>query len=121
MFAGLATFISCLGLIGLASFVAEQHTKEIAIRKVLGASLIQVWTLLSSGFVMLIFISGLVAVPLAYYLMSQWLAGYQYHVDISWLSILLSILGALIVTIFTVSYQALKAAMTNPVKSLRAE
>jgi ABC-type antimicrobial peptide transport system permease subunit len=70
---------------------------------------------------MLIFIAGVVAIPLAYYLMSQWLAGYQYHVEISWISVALSIVGALVVTIFTVSYQAIKAAMLNPVKSLRSE
>ncbi|MCW5911654.1 MAG: ABC transporter permease [Cyclobacteriaceae bacterium] len=121
IFSGLATFISCLGLIGLASFVAEQRTKEIAIRKVLGASLTQLWSLLSSGFVVLILLSGLVAAPLAYYLMSQWLTNYQYHVEISWLVILLSVAGALILTIITVSYQAIKAAMSNPVDSLRSE
>lgn len=121
VFAGLATFISCLGLIGLASFVAEQHTKEIAVRKILGASLLQIWSMLSSSFVGLILLSSIVAVPLAYYLMSQWLAKYQYHIEISWLTILLSVLGALVVTIATVSYQAIKAAMINPVKSLRSE
>ncbi|MBN8578728.1 MAG: ABC transporter permease [Cytophagales bacterium] len=121
IFSGLATFISCLGLIGLASFVAEQHTKEIAIRKVLGASLLQLWSLLSSSFVGLILLSGLVAAPLAYYLMSQWLANYQYHEEISWLLILLVMAGALILTILTVSYQAIRAAVMNPVKSLRSE
>lgn len=121
VFSGLATLISCLGLIGLASFVAEQHTKEIAIRKVLGASLLQLWSLLSSSFVGLILLSGLVAAPLAYYLMSQWLANYQYHEEISWLSILWVIVGALILTIFTVSYQAIRAVVMNPVNSLRSE
>lgn len=121
VFAGLATFISCLGLIGLASFVAEQHTKEIAVRKILGASLLQIWSMLSSSFVGLILLSSVVAVPLAYYLMSQWLAKYQYHTEISWLTILLSVLSALVVTLATVSYQAIKAALINPVKSLRSE
>lgn len=121
VFAGLATMISCLGLIGLASFVAEQHTKEIAVRKILGASLLQIWTMLSTNFVVLILLSSLVAVPLAYYLMSQWLANYQYHTEISWLMIFFSVSGSLLVTIGTVSYQAIKAAMVNPVKSLRSE
>lgn len=121
VFAGLATVISCLGLIGLASFVAEQHTKEIAVRKILGASLLQIWSMLSKSFVVLILLSSLVAVPLAYYLMSQWLANYQYHTEISWLTVLLSVAGSLLVTIATVSYQAIKAAMVNPVRSLRSE
>jgi ABC-type antimicrobial peptide transport system permease subunit len=121
VFAGLATLISCLGLIGLASFVAEQHTKEIGIRKVLGASLLQLWGLLSSNFVVLILLSSAVAIPISYILMSQWLQKYHYRIEISWQTIALSVVGALIVTILTVSYQAIKAAMANPVKSLRSE
>ncbi|MBX2897408.1 MAG: ABC transporter permease [Cyclobacteriaceae bacterium] len=121
VFAGLATVISCLGLIGLASFVAEQHTKEIAVRKILGASLLQIWSMLSRSFVVLILLSSIAAVPLAYYLMSQWLANYQYHTEISWLTVCLSVVGSLLITIATVSYQTIKAAMVNPVRSLRSE
>ena len=121
VFAGLATFISCLGLIGLASFVAEQRTKEIGIRKVLGASIAEIWKMLSSNFLVLIVISSAMAIPLAWHFMSLWLQKYPYRVDISWPTIALSVIGTLVVTLLTVSYQALKAAVMNPVKSLRSE
>ncbi len=121
VFAALATFISCLGLIGLASFVAEQHTKEIGIRKVLGASIAQLWKLLSGNFVILVLISSAIAIPLSYYFMNNWLLNYQYHTEISWKTFIVTILGALMITLCTVSYQAIKAAMANPVKSLRSE
>ncbi|HEV8514063.1 MAG TPA: ABC transporter permease [Cyclobacteriaceae bacterium] len=121
VFAGLAALISCLGLIGLSSFVAEQHVKEIGIRKVLGASLLQLWGMLSSGFFVLILISSAVAAPIAWYLMSRWLQKYQYRIDISWQTIVVSVIGALVVTTITVSYQTIKAAMANPVNSLRSE
>ena len=121
VFTVLAAFISCLGLVGLASFVAEQHTKEIGIRKVLGATVIQLWGRLSSGFVVLIGISGLVAVPIAYYTMSLWLEKYPYRIAISWQSIFWSVTGALGIALVTVSYQAIRAATMNPVKSLKSE
>jgi putative ABC transport system permease protein len=121
VFTILAAFISCLGLIGLASFVAEQHTKEIGIRKVLGATVVQLWGRLSSGFLVLIGISGLAAVPIAYYTMSLWLEKYPYRIAISWESIIWSVTGALGIAIITVSYQAIKAATMNPVKSLKSE
>ena len=120
-FAVLAIFISCLGLFGLASFVAEQRTKEIGIRKVLGATVLNLWTLLSKEFVLLVLISLLTAVPIAYYYMNNWLQSYDYRTEISWWTFAISGLGALVITLLTVSFQAIKAALANPVKSLRTE
>ncbi|MBS1604655.1 MAG: ABC transporter permease [Bacteroidetes bacterium] len=120
-FAVLAIFISCLGLFGLASFVAEQRTKEIGIRKVLGASLISVWRLLSKEFVALVALSLVVAMPIAYYFMHQWLQNYEYHTGIPWWVFVAAGAGALLITLLTVSYQALRAGLSNPVKSLRTE
>lgn len=121
IFAVLAIFISCLGLFGLASFVAEQRTKEIGVRKVLGASVFNLWKMLSKDFVGLVIIAVFIAAPIAYYFMHDWLLKYNYRTDISWWVFAASGLGALIVTLFTVSYQSIKAAMANPVKSLRSE
>ena len=121
LFAALAIFISCLGLFGLASFIAEQRTKEIGIRKVLGASVLNVCQLLSKDFVLLVFISLLIASPLAYYFMHSWLQNYEYHIHISWWVFASAGGGALFITIVTVSFQAVKAAIANPVKSLRTE
>jgi len=120
-FALLAIFISCLGLFGLASFVAEQRTKEIGIRKVLGASVLSLWKMLSKDFMVLVLISCVIAVPIASHFMGQWLQKYEYSVEISWWVFAIAILGALSITILTVSFQAIKAANVNPVKSLRAE
>jgi ABC-type antimicrobial peptide transport system permease subunit len=120
-FAVLAVFISCLGLFGLASFVAAQRTKEIGVRKVLGASMFAVWKLLSKDFVRLIIISCLIAIPLASYFMSEWLSKYEYRTRISWWIFAAAILGALLITLLTISYQAIKAALANPVDSLRSE
>ena len=120
-FAILAIFISCLGLFGLASFMAEQRTKEIGVRKVLGASVFNLWGLLSKDFVFLVFIAFGIATPIAYYLLSDWLHTYQYHTELSWWIFAASGTGALIVTLLTVSFQSLKAAWMNPVKSLRSE
>jgi putative ABC transport system permease protein len=121
VFAILAIFISSLGLFGLASFVAEQRTKEIGIRKVVGATVFNLWTLLSKDFVMLVIIACLIAVPLAWYGMTQWLQKYDYRTNIDWWVFALAILGSLLITILTVSFQAVKAALANPVKSLRTE
>jgi ABC-type antimicrobial peptide transport system permease subunit len=120
-FAILAIFISCLGLFGLASFVAQQRTKEIGIRKVLGASVSGVWRLLSKDFVLLVIISCFIAIPVAYYYMNQWLQKYDYRTSVSWWLFAVAALGALAITLLTVSFQAIKAAIANPVKSLRAE
>ena len=120
-FATLAVFISCLGLFGMASFMAEQRVREIGVRKVLGASVLSLWGLLSKDFVKLVSVSILLGIPLARYFMNGWLEKYQYRADISWWIFALTGLGALLITIMTVSYQSIRAAMMNPVKSLRTE
>jgi len=117
----LAIFISCLGLFGLASFVAEQRKKEIGVRKVLGASVYNLWQMLSKEFVWLVFISCFIAIPLAWYYLHQWLLRYEYRTPISGWTFMLSGVGALVITLVTVSFQAIKAAVANPVKSLRTE
>ncbi len=121
VFTGLAILISCLGLFGLASFVAEQRTKEIGVRKVLGATVTNLWMLLSKDFIVLVTIALLIATPLAYYFMSGWIEKFTYRTDISVGIFLIAGLGAIVITIITVSFQAIKAAIANPVKSLRTE
>lgn len=120
-FTTLAIFISCLGLFGLASFVAEQRKKEIGVRKVLGASVYNLWQMLSKEFVLLVFISCFIAMPLAWYYLNNWLRQYDYKTTISFWVPIVSGAGALAITLITVSFQAIKAAMANPVKSLRTE
>ncbi len=120
-FAVLSIFISCLGLFGLASFVAEQRTKEIGVRKVLGASIYNLWKLLSKDFVLLVIFSCCIAAPIAYYTLHSWLQSYEYRTEISWWIFAIAIIGALLITLLTVSFQAIKAAIANPVKSLRSE
>ena len=120
-FAGLAIFISCLGLFGMASFMAEQRVKEIGVRKVLGASVFNLWRLLSKDFVGLVVISLFIASPLAYYFMHKWLENYTYRTSMGWWIFGITAAGALLITVLTVSYQSLKAAMANPVRSLRSE
>jgi ABC-type antimicrobial peptide transport system permease subunit len=121
IFAMLAIFISCLGLFGLAAYVAQQRTKEIGIRKVLGASVSQVWVLLSREFVILVGLSCLIAAPIAFYFMHGWLQTYDYRIGIGPGVFIASGAAAIVVTIVTVSLQAIKAAVMNPVKSLRSE
>ena len=121
VFAALAIFISCLGLFGLASFVAEQRTKEIGIRKVLGASVYNLWGMLSANFVQLVVLSQLIASPIAWYFMHQWLQRYHYRTDISWWIFAVTWAGAIVITLVTVSFQAINAALANPVRSLRSE
>ncbi len=121
IFTALAILISCLGLFGLTSFVAEQRTKEIGVRKVLGASVFNVWNMLSRDFLKLVIISCFIAVPIAYYVMNGWLQEYPYRVLLKWWIFALAIVGAMGVTVLTVSFQAIKAAKQNPVKSLRTE
>jgi putative ABC transport system permease protein len=121
IFAILAIFISSLGLFGLASFVAEQKTKEIGVRKVLGASVLNLWGMLSKDFVMLVTISCAFAVPISWYFLSGWLKGYKYHTEISLWIFVIACIGAMAITLLTVSYQSVKAALANPVKSLRSE
>ena len=121
IFSILAIFISCLGLFGLASFVAEQRTKEIGVRKVLGASIINLWRMLSQEFVWLVVIACVIAIPLAYYVVSTGLQRYEYKTTIGWQIFAAAGGGALLITFLTVSYHAVKAALANPVKSLRTE
>jgi len=121
LFAILAIFISCLGLFGLAAYVAEQRTKEIGIRKVLGASVQQVWLLLSKDFIVLVLISCLIAAPISFYFLHHWLMNYDYRISIGAGVFVLGGLVALLITIVTVSFQSIKAAIANPVKSLRSE
>jgi ABC-type antimicrobial peptide transport system permease subunit len=121
LFSILAIAISCLGLFGLASFIAEQRTKEIGIRKVLGASILGLWKLLAKDFVVLVIISCFIAIPIGYYLMHQWLQKYEYHTPIPLWILLLSCVSATGITLLTVSYQSIKAATMNPVNSLRTE
>jgi putative ABC transport system permease protein len=121
VFATLAIFISCLGIFGLASFAASQRTKEIGIRKVLGASIFTVWKMLSRDFVWLVIASFLLAAPLTYYFSNQWLQQYDYRTTISWWVFAVTGIGALVITLLTVSYQSIAAGMANPVDSLRSE
>ena len=120
-FAGLAIFISCLGLFGMASFMAEQRIKEIGVRKVLGASVFGLWRLMSRDFVALVIVSLLIATPVSYYFMHNWLQHYTYRAELSWWIFALSALIALVITLVTISFQTLKVAMSNPIKSLRSE
>ncbi|MES2893806.1 MAG: ABC transporter permease [Bacteroidota bacterium] len=120
-FALLAILISCLGLFGMSSFMAEQRTKEIGVRKVLGASLFNVWRLLSKDFIVLVLISLLIAIPVAGYFMNSWLQNYTYHTNMSWWIFASAGIGALMITLITISFQAIKAAVANPVNSLRTE
>ena len=121
IFTALAILISCLGLFGLTSFVAEQRTKEIGVRKVLGASTFNVWNMLSKDFLKLVTISCFIAIPISYYVMNGWLQDYPYRVVLQWWIFVLAVIGALAITILTVSFQAIKAANANPVNSLRTE
>jgi len=117
----IAIFISCLGLFGLASYMAEQRTKEIGVRRVLGASTFYIWQLLSKDFVMLVLIASVIAIPIAWYLMNGWLRTYQYKINIGVGVFALVMVAAVVITLITVSFQAIKAAVANPVKSLRTE
>jgi hypothetical protein len=121
IFAVLAIFISCLGLFGLAAYVAQQRTKEIGIRKVLGASVTQVWMLLSKEFIILVMLSCLIAAPVAFYFMHGWLQAYYYRISIGPGVFIASAAAAVVVTIVTISLQAIRAALMNPVASLRSE
>ena len=121
IFATLTIIISCLGLFGLAMFTAQQRTKEIGVRKVLGASVMSVVVLLSRDFVKLILIAILIVTPIAWFVMSQWLQDFAYRVEISWWIFAVAGILAIIVALLTVSFQSIKAALMNPVKSLRSE
>ncbi|TAE26202.1 MAG: FtsX-like permease family protein [Cytophagales bacterium] len=120
IFAGLAIFIACLGLFGLATFTTEQRTKEIGVRKVLGASVASIVTLLSKDFLRLVVIAILIASPLAWYAMTRWLEGFAYKVNLAWWVFAGAGLLAVVVALLTVSFQSVRAALKNPVKSLRS-
>jgi ABC-type antimicrobial peptide transport system permease subunit len=121
IFALLAILISCLGLFGLAAYTAERRTKEIGIRKVLGASVPRITRLLSKDFLQLVFISAVVAFPVAWYAMHQWLQNYAYRISINWWVFVISGLMAMIIALLTISFQSVKAAISSPVKNLRTE
>ena len=117
----MAILISCLGLFGLAAFSAEQRTKEIGIRKVLGASVFNLTSLLSKDFIRLVMIAIVIATPISWWAMTKWLQGFAYRVNIAWWMFALAGLLAIAIALFTVSFQAIRAALANPVKSLRTE
>ena len=121
IFSVLAMFISCLGLFGLAAYMAEQRSKEIGIRKVLGASVAQVWLLLSKDFILFVLISCVIASPVALYFLSNWLQKYNYRIHIGAGVFIGAAIMAIVITLITISFQAIKAAVANPVKSLRTE
>jgi predicted permease len=121
VFAALAILVSCLGLFGMALFIAEQRTREIGIRKVLGATVVTLWGLLSKEFVGLVLLSIAIAVPVSWYFMHEWLQNYPLHVHISWWIFAVAGIGTIGITLLTVSYQAIRAAMANPVDALRSE
>ncbi|MBN8852118.1 MAG: hypothetical protein BGO55_26790 [Sphingobacteriales bacterium 50-39] len=121
LFALLAVFISCLGLYGLSAYMAEQRTREIGVRKVLGASLFHIVRLLSADFTRLIIVAMIVAIPLAWWAVNKWLESFAYHIHVGWTVFLLAPIAALVIAWLTVSYESVKAGVTNPVKSLRSE
>ena len=121
IFSILAIIIACLGLLGLASFTAEQRTKEIGIRKTMGATVSNILYMFSKEFLRLIIIAGLIAAPIAYFGMSEWLNTFAYSGGINWITFVAAALLALLITLATISYQAIKAATANPIKSLRYE
>jgi putative ABC transport system permease protein len=121
LFSGIAILIGCLGLYGLIAFAASQRTKEVGIRKVLGASLLSIVTLFSKEFVLLISIAFVLAAPIGYYAMHNWLQNYAYHITINAGVFIIAVIASLIIAAFTIGYQAIKAALVNPVKSLRSE
>ncbi|MBN9381968.1 MAG: ABC transporter permease [Chitinophagaceae bacterium] len=121
LFAVLAIFISCLGLYGLSAYMAEQRTKEIGVRKVLGASLFNILRLLSTDFTRLILIAAVIAIPLSWWAVDSWLQSFAYHIRVSWVIFALAPLAALLIAWVTVSYESIKAGVVNPAKSLRAE
>ena len=120
-FAFLAIFISCLGLFGLATFTAVQRTKEIGVRKVLGASVPNIVVMLSGSFIKLIAVAMFIAFPLAWYFMDKWLENFAYRIHLGWIIFFVAGAVAVLIALLTVSYQAIKAAIANPVKSLRTE
>ena len=120
-FSILTILIACLGLFGLATYMAEQRTKEIGVRKVLGASVSDIVQMLSVDFLKLVLISALFAIPLGWWVMNTWLQDFAYRINVGWWVFIVAIAVAVLIALATVSYQAIKAALSNPVKSLRTE
>jgi putative ABC transport system permease protein len=121
VFTSLAIIIACLGLFGLAAYAAEQRTKEIGIRKVLGANISTIVTMLSKDFIKLVLISIIIATPLAWWAMQKWLQSFAYRQNIQWWVIAVAGFAAIIIAFITISFQSIKAALSNPVNSLRSE
>jgi putative ABC transport system permease protein len=121
IFTIMAIFVGCMGLFGLAAFSAEQRTKEIGIRKVLGATMFNIMALLSKRFVILILVASVIAFPVAWWAMNKWLQDFPYRITINWWMFAIAAVAALVIALITVSFQAIKAAIANPVKSLRTE
>jgi putative ABC transport system permease protein len=120
-FAVLAIFIACLGLLGLVTYAAEQRTKEIGIRKVLGAGMVSIISMLSKDFARLVLIAALIAFPIAWWGMNKWLQSFAYRISIGWWVFVMAGIAALLIALITVSFQAVKAALANPIKNLRTE
>jgi len=120
-FAFIAIFISCLGLLGLVMFTIEQRTREIAIRKVLGATIGNIFGQISSEFIKPVLAANIISIPIAYYIMDSWLERFAYHIDIHWAVFIAAALISLVVAWLTLSFQSIKAAISNPVSSLRRE
>jgi len=116
-----AILIGCLGLFGLVTYAAEQRTKEIGVRKILGASVSGIVTMLSKDFAKLILIASLIAFPIAWWAMHKWLQGFAYRITISWWVFIVAAATATVIAMITISFQAIKAAIANPVRSLRTE
>jgi putative ABC transport system permease protein len=114
-------FIACLGLFGLATYSAEQRIKEIGVRKVLGATVFNLTSLLSKDFLKLVFVANVIAFPIAWWAANKWLQEYAYHINIQWWVFAIAGMAACLIALVTVSYQAIKAAIANPVNSLRME
>jgi ABC-type antimicrobial peptide transport system permease subunit len=121
IFTSLAIFISCLGIFGLSSFTAEQRTKEIGIRKVHGASILELWRMMSKEFIILVIVSCAIATPIAYQLLSSWLMSYEYRVDVTWTVFIYAAISTIVITLVTISWHTIQAAQANPIKSLRSE
>ena len=121
LFSGLTILVACLGLFGLVTFTAEQRTKEIGVRKVLGATVAGIVQLVSKEFLKLVLIANVIAWPIAWWIMSKWLQDFAYPIKISWWVFLIAGVSAITLTIITVSFQAIKAALMNPVTSLKSE
>jgi putative ABC transport system permease protein len=121
IFTGIGIVLACFGLFGLSSYAMQQRTKEIGIRKVLGANIISITFLLAKNFIMLVLIAFVIAAPVAWFAINKWLQSYTYRIKISWQVFLITALVTILIALVTVSFQSIKAALSNPVKSLRTE